>query len=71
MGNLCDIKSVDDVIRCARLLNEFGSIVYFDKDPQLADFVVLDPRWLTNGRPSMIVALCIYVFFLMLTLLCS
>jgi hypothetical protein len=49
MGTLVGMKTADEVVRCARVLNEFGTVIYFDRDPNLSDFVVLDPRWLTNG----------------------
>lgn len=49
LGSICGINSVEEVIRCARLLSDFSTIIYFDKDPNLADLVILDPNWLTNG----------------------
>lgn len=49
LGSICGISSMEEVVKCARLLSDFSTIVYFDKDPNLADLVILDPNWLTNG----------------------
>lgn len=48
LGQLCNINDPYELSRAAKVLHEFGSIVYFENDPKLCNVIVLRPKWLTE-----------------------
>ena len=60
MGIICNIKP-DKLLTATTLLNDFGSLVYFQKHKGLEDVVILNPQWLTDVMSTIITTKHTYV----------
>eukprot|EP01122_Echinamoeba_exundans_P003417 TRINITY_DN13520_c0_g1_i1.p1 TRINITY_DN13520_c0_g1~~TRINITY_DN13520_c0_g1_i1.p1 ORF type:complete len:2607 (+),score=540.72 TRINITY_DN13520_c0_g1_i1:119-7939(+) len=54
IGHLCNIKDERELSRASSLLHNLGTIIYFDKDPTLSQYVILNPHFLARVFSTLI-----------------
>jgi hypothetical protein len=54
MGQCCSITSETELFRASSLLHNLGTLIYFDKDTTLNQYVILEPQWLAKMMATLI-----------------
>lgn len=54
IGHLCNIKDERELGRASTLLHNLGTVIYFDKDPTLSQYVILNPHFLAKVFSTLI-----------------